>query len=293
MILVKRPDLSSDADWQAWNEKVTAAMDDLRANYKPGVDVVINDELYKAAMPFLLRIFNDKCAYCEVTIVNNQPGDVEHYRPKGRVCEEDGKKVVVLRGGAEIEHPGYWWLAYSWANLLPACTDCNRRRRHGAERNAFGKGDRFGILGSRAVHPEEPLVDEVPLLLDPTQPDFDPAKHFEFRSNGMLKPKTREAEYTCKLLGLNDREKLMPQRELAYWHAMDALTDWFRLSTSPPGPDLARKRRFVNDMWEGRSAYSGFGRQGLSEGRENHRRNTRRLQELPLPEPEPPLDPYV
>ena len=24
-----------------------------------------------------------------------------------------------------IEHPGYFWLAYNWKNLLPSCQNCN------------------------------------------------------------------------------------------------------------------------------------------------------------------------
>jgi len=63
----------------------------------------------------LATLFHGKCAYCETFYSASSPVDVEHYRPKGSV---DGVK----------DHPGYWWLAMRWENLLPSCIDCNRRR---------------------------------------------------------------------------------------------------------------------------------------------------------------------
>ena len=61
-------------------------------------------------------LFHGKCAYCESFYAAQAPVDIEHYRPKGAV-EDDP------------DHPGYWWLAMAWENLLPSCIDCNRRRR--------------------------------------------------------------------------------------------------------------------------------------------------------------------
>jgi hypothetical protein len=67
-----------------------------------------------------------KCGYCEVnvTAVDRFKGDVEHYRPKGRVdrlvVEPDGTvKVEPLFGS------GYHWLAYSWSNYILTCNPCN------------------------------------------------------------------------------------------------------------------------------------------------------------------------
>lgn len=56
-------------------------------------------------------IFNEKCAYCETKIIRFNP-DMEHYRPKGKVKEDP-------------DHPGYFWLAYDWENLVPSCEFCN------------------------------------------------------------------------------------------------------------------------------------------------------------------------
>ncbi|MER8646709.1 hypothetical protein [Mesorhizobium sp. M1252] len=63
----------------------------------------------------LEKMFHGKCAYCETFYASAQPLDVEHFRPKGAVAEA-------------VSHRGYWWLAMDWANLLPSCIDCNRKR---------------------------------------------------------------------------------------------------------------------------------------------------------------------
>ena len=86
----------------------------------------------------LEHIFNNKCAYCETDLgAARQPGDADHYRPKGLVNyktkpEPEWKKYKRARAANysrhpanELNHPGYFWLAYNWKNLLPACKDCN------------------------------------------------------------------------------------------------------------------------------------------------------------------------
>lgn len=63
----------------------------------------------------LETLFHGKCAYCESRYDVSGPVDIEHFRPKGGV-------------EGDPDHPGYWWLAADWVNLLPSCLDCNRRR---------------------------------------------------------------------------------------------------------------------------------------------------------------------
>lgn len=71
----------------------------------------------------LEKLFHGKCAYCETFYSASAPVDVEHYRPKGAVAEAP-------------THPGYWWLAMRWENLLPSCIDCNRKRNQKIADNA-------------------------------------------------------------------------------------------------------------------------------------------------------------
>ena len=99
----------------------------------------------------LVDLFHGKCAYCESFYSSTQPMDVEHFRPKGAVAEDD-------------EHPGYYWLAATWENLLPSCIDCNRQRNQfdvvEGETISLGKKDRFPIGGTRARTPNDDLDDE-------------------------------------------------------------------------------------------------------------------------------------
>jgi uncharacterized protein (TIGR02646 family) len=120
----------------------------------------------------LNALFHGKCAYCESSIRAVQPTDIEHFRPKGRVADCPG-------------HPGYWWLAASWDNLLASCIDCNRRRYQDAQQLDhdplddevggqfnLGKGDLFPILGARRAltHADDHDAED-PALIDPTRRD--------------------------------------------------------------------------------------------------------------------------
>ena len=68
---------------------------------------VVDEAFYKESTvrASLERLFHDKCAYCEWKPTGGSDWDVEHYRPKGKVFEHE-------------DHPGYYWLAYTWNCLL-------------------------------------------------------------------------------------------------------------------------------------------------------------------------------
>jgi hypothetical protein len=282
VIPVSRPELA-DAQWKTWREQARGAMDQLVNHYHLGDDVELQDQFYKAAMPFLLQLFHGKCAYCETVISSNQPGDVEHYRPKGRIRDQAGKVIKVVVNNTEIEHPGYWWLAYDWRNLLPSCIDCNRRRRHGEDSIAAGKAEYFEVRGKRAVLPTDDLTQEHALLLDPSSENFDPKQHFEFMEDGTLKPITDEARYSCELLGLNRRERLVAQRAQAYLQAKQALVCLLLQGATATPAALKSVRQQINDMWQGSSAYSAFARESLEAVRTLFQQNTGVRIELPLP----------
>lgn len=88
-----------------------------------------------------------RCCYCESQIQCDY-SDVEHFRPKARADRLNG-----------TVHGGYWWLAWTWENLLFSCAGCNRS----------GKNDAFPLeAGSVPLCPEElPPGGEVPTLIDP------------------------------------------------------------------------------------------------------------------------------
>ena len=127
--------------------------------------------------------FHEKCAYCESIYSAVDANDIEHYRPKGGVtgCPE---------------HPGYWWLAAVWQNLLPSCQACNRRRyrvffepgmtfddfeRARRERpdRLSGKANFFPVRDDNWVTTENDDISvEDPLLINPCERN--PADHLEF-----------------------------------------------------------------------------------------------------------------
>ena len=72
------------------------------------------------------RGYLGKCVYCEGKFGLVTYGDLDHYRPKQQIKQGSGKVVQIKIRGHEIPHPGYFWLAYDYRNLLPTCDRCNR-----------------------------------------------------------------------------------------------------------------------------------------------------------------------
>ena len=144
-------------------------------DFKPG--------RWKPAKTQLFVETKNKCAYCETTTKANQPGDVEHYRPKSI----------------------YWWLAYCYDNYLVSCRSCNQSKfNHFPIQNGKMRGpairsnttDAFIASKAGTIAPD-PLnkvkVDafirqhkqERPLLLNPYFDD--PAEYFAWRADEVLK----------------------------------------------------------------------------------------------------------
>ena len=153
----------------------------------------------------LNRIFHRKCAYCESKYEHLIPIDVEHYRPKSAVLEEDGR----------LSKPGYYWLGAEWTNLLPSCVGCNRERKQFQRQKdgtvveaKSGKGNKFPLAprSRRGTRPNEHLK-ETPVLLNPCIDR--PERHLEFTDGGFVRPKNSPEEQslpkgdvTIKVLGL-------------------------------------------------------------------------------------------
>ena len=73
------------------------------ADVKPKIDKKIYND--KSVADALNKIYNNKCAMCEVKLNSNFV--ITHYRP------------TTL----------YPWLAYEWSNLLLLCPECNKAKR--------------------------------------------------------------------------------------------------------------------------------------------------------------------
>ena len=138
----------------------------------------------------LLEAQHSKCCYCESKFRATYPGAVEHFRPKGAVQQERNQGR---------EYPGYYWLAYSWENLLVSCHSCNSK-----------KGTLFPLSdpGARARNHCVNMGAEHPLLVDPASEE--PRQHIRFRGSASV-PLTKRGRETIRVLGL-DRSGLEEER---------------------------------------------------------------------------------
>ncbi len=160
---------------------------------------------------------HDKCCFCEGRADAHHAGDVEHYRPKGAVTVP-GRKIK----------PGYYWLAYAWANLYYACADCNQYRK----RSQFPLNDET----ARALDHHGRIDAEAPLILDPGGVE-DPRDHISFKADVPVWT-SPYGEQTIKTLKL-DRFALNRDRR-AHLDVLDNLVSAVALLADNPQPDAIR-----------------------------------------------------
>ncbi len=194
--------------WRAWVRRCTEMQERHNASIEEGGDSDVNEALYKEQKEdFYINKkgpFRGKCVYCESDIFKSQYGDVEHFRPKDAVADKDGRPIRIAYEGEARLHPGYYWLAYDWKNLIPACQLCNRtapkRRTDGKLR---GKGARFPVKNDDyAIRPGEE-VNEEPLLINPVWTD--PSTHLKIDETGVLSHEDDVGFMCIEIFGLNDR----------------------------------------------------------------------------------------
>jgi uncharacterized protein (TIGR02646 family) len=153
----------------------------------------------KEVRKMLKFIYNDKCAYCEQWLIlpkknqNKSAGNdltVEHFRPKAV----------------------YYWLAYSWDNLLPVCYDCNRHKEDG-----------FKILGTAITEIRADEIDTIHQLAKSynleEKPFFihsdleDLSLEFVFDKNGQVYSENERCQYVIEKCNLN--RKVLNQKRKA------------------------------------------------------------------------------
>ena len=137
---------------------------------------------------FLHRSQHGKCCYCERRRDERRDSDVEHFRPKAEV------------EGAQ-NHRGYWWLAYSWENLLIACKKCNQDYK----KSKFPLRDE----SERAWGENSDLGKEEPILINPLEEDPEGFIEYDFSMKDMVKAvgKCERGRRTVnELTGINDME---------------------------------------------------------------------------------------
>jgi uncharacterized protein (TIGR02646 family) len=208
----------------------------------------------------LERVFLRKCAYCESRLGTVSPEEVEHFRPKGGVTEQP-------------EHPGYYWLAYCWTNLYPACTYCNQKRHNrphwggmGTVGPTMGKGTSFPLENEshRASTPEMDLAQEQPLLMDPCSPDVDPEECLRYDVQGQVHPMRPEdvgAQETIRICHLGrrrlrlDREEVLLKTKRFIW-----ILKRLRNRLGSENREVAGLQKLLAEMTQASATYAGAAR---------------------------------
>ncbi len=172
--------------WEEWAARAERAKQKALKDYDEGKrPVPFDGAVWSQLKKFLLeKVFHGKCAYCDSRVTGTSFGDAEHFRPKGGVTRRrDGVDEPVTVGGEP--HPGYYWLAYDWRNLLPACQRCN---------SEDGKMNQFPLkngnyVASRDAGPDPETLDglEEPLLLHPYDENLDPDAHIIYGEAGVIR----------------------------------------------------------------------------------------------------------
>lgn len=141
-----------------------------------------NDDTKEA----LKKCYNNKCAFCEKSLLDTW-GQVEHFRPKAI----------------------YYWLGFSWDNLLWACGQCNQP-----------KHNHFPVRGTRATYSGETFAQihglsagydasELPSLFNPETADPTPLLWFE--PDGHIRSAQYQLAETITICKLN-RPDLLDER---------------------------------------------------------------------------------
>lgn len=131
--------------------------------------------------------YKNKCAFCEQY---SERWDVEHYRPKAI----------------------YYWLAYSWDNLLYACPTCNGYKSDNFDLIGGNNQEAYHVTDLPQIHQlcQTYNSKEKPKLLHPEYDNAEPLLIFD--ENGKISSTNKRAKYTIKTCRL-DRERLNERRK--------------------------------------------------------------------------------
>lgn len=135
----------------------------------------------------LNSIYHLKCAFCEQKLLDSLK-HIEHYRPKAT----------------------YYWLAYSWDNLLLACGSCNS-----------AKGDRFRIKEDKVNYDNESYESihslgngyddiEKPFIINPEKDDI--LKDIKYDKNAKIYSENKRVQHTIENACNLNRYELIEKR---------------------------------------------------------------------------------
>jgi uncharacterized protein (TIGR02646 family) len=179
---------------------------------------VLNDRRVIDALEALTA---GRCAICSRDGASEKAKISPHrLRPAQDAVASDGS----------ISRRHYWWLAYAWQNLFPACAGCQTAQ--GAKFPV--KGDRVSVGSAHAL-----LEREEPLLLDPCLDD--PEQFFIYLESGEVVSRDARAKATIETFDLN-RPELIDERALTSFATKEQIRDLARQL------DTARLNEFADGL---------------------------------------------
>ena len=190
---------------------------------------------------FLHKSQHGKCCYCERKRDERRESDVEHFRPKAEV---EGAK----------NHRGYWWLAYSWENLLIACKTCNQKYK----KSKFPMRD--GAESKRACGENSALDEEEPVLLNPLEEDPEEFIDYDTENSRFMGKAVgrcdRGRRTVDELTGINDIQVMNERAKKIRHYRMCALS----LDKGESDELRAEVERCLREYISSCSPFSGFAR---------------------------------
>ncbi len=189
----------------------------------------------------LILIYNGKCAFCEQ---KEELSHIEHFRPK------------------DI----YYWLAFSWDNLLMSCPTCNTH-----------KGTDFEIDGNLAIFENTELnirnintssaiydIYEIPKMVNPEVTD--PEGQIYFEKDGVIKSDDDRFSYTIKTCKI-DRKSLNDRRRSLLDRFREHVRDAFIINTTKHDQQVAittNTRNFITDSMNESEDFLAFRRYAIA-----------------------------
>lgn len=183
----------------------------------------------------LKAIYKHKCAYCEQRV---EQFHVEHYRPKQT----------------------YYWIAFSWDNLLSACDDCNQF-----------KGTKFrinGVLATFTVNlnsiknintlSSDYDISEQPDLVNPEVTD--PTGYLVFGKDGSITSPDPRFDYTIETCQI-DRQYLRDYRKEVFDDLIADLKEEISLTSNKADQRIAINaivRKFIRESQKPTNEYLAF-----------------------------------
>lgn len=193
----------------------------------------------------LKKCQGNKCCFCEKPVAKS---DIEHFRPK--------RAYQQAKGGALLR-PGYYWLAYSWSNMLIACTDCNSKAC---------KGNVFPVAGPRSTSPSDCRA-ENKSIINPTEED--PSIYITFRHDV---PHGHDAngrgDENIVLFNLKHRADLVESRRdrLGNYKAMKKIATANLHGGINTAQEIAEAKIFINKAVSSKSHFAGMIRENVKHG---------------------------